>query len=216
MLLAGPSLHPPCRLSTPVRAPRRVGARRAAAFTGGRGVVLPELMIVVALVLAVVTLAVPAFNQWLLRDRADQLTRSLLSSLTFARNEALRLGARVELCRDDGAARCAKNTLPCGMGAAARADNWACGWLVMSVAGDARPARLLRIFAGHPGFAVVSPAPLLAFTPPAGQVLGNFRSFEVLPLGLPSATERGRLTRCIRLAAAGRPRLSEGPCAATR
>jgi type IV fimbrial biogenesis protein FimT len=164
----------------------------------------------------IAVLAGPAFNHWLLRDRADQMARSLLATFTFARNESLRLGARIDVCRDDGTAHCAKNTQRCGSSEVSRTDNWACGWLVTVDARAGATARLLRSYPGNRGLAVISPATMLSFTPPAGQVLGNFRTFELSPAMLPDGAARTRLTRCIRLAVAGRPRLTDGPCAAQR
>jgi len=184
-----------------------------------QGFVLPELMAVMAVLVIVVMLAVPTFNEWLLRDRVDQLTRNLLNTFTFARNEALRLGARVDVCRDDGSAHCAKRTQLCGPSDAARADNWACGWLVVADAArdsGSSNVRLLRIYSGSHALAAIGVASVLTFTPPAGQILGSFRTFEVSPAMLPPGTAHARLTRCIRLAIAGRPRLTEGPCGASR
>jgi len=184
-----------------------------------RGFVLPELMAVMALLVIVAMLAAPTFIDSLLRDRVDQLTRNLLNTFTFARNEALRLGARVDVCRDDGSAHCAKSTQLCGLSDAARADNWACGWLVVADAQrDTSPSsvRLLRIYSGSHALAAIGVATALTFTPPAGQILGSFRTFEISPIRSPSGVGRARLTRCIRLAIAGRPRLTEGPCGASR
>ncbi|WP_158902857.1 GspH/FimT family pseudopilin [Burkholderia sp. L27(2015)] len=184
-----------------------------------QGFVVPELMAVMALLVIVAMLAAPAFNEWLLRDRVDGFTRNLLNTFTFARNEALRLGARVDVCRDDGAAHCAKSTQPCGPSDAARADNWACGWLVVTEAqrdAGASSVRLLRLYSGSHALAATGVATALTFTPPAGQILGSFRTFEISPITSPSGVGRARLTRCIRLAIAGRPRLTEGPCGASR
>jgi len=186
-----------------------------------QGFGLPELMAVMALLVIVAMLAVPAFNEWLLRDRVDRFTRNLLNTFTFARNEALRLGARVDVCRDDGSAHCAKSTQLCGPSDAARADNWACGWLVVTEAqrdAEAPSVRLLRLYTGNHALAAIGVATVLTFTPPAGQILGSFRTFEISPITSPSppGVERARLTRCIRLAIAGRPRLTEGPCGASR
>jgi type IV fimbrial biogenesis protein FimT len=184
-----------------------------------QGFVLPELMAVMAVLVIVVMLAAPTFNEWLLRDRVDQLTRNLLNTFTFARNEALRLGARVDVCRDDGSAHCAKSTQLCGPSDVARADNWACGWLVVAdTQRDTGPSnvRLLRIYSGSHALAAIGVATVLTFTPPAGQILGSFRTFEISTIMSPPGVGRARLTRCIRLAIAGRPRLTEGPCGASR
>jgi type IV fimbrial biogenesis protein FimT len=54
----------------------------------------------------------------------------------------------------------------------------------------------------------------LSFTPPAGQTIGSFRSFELAPRSASKATQGDDWRRCIRIAAGGRARISTGPCGA--
>jgi type IV fimbrial biogenesis protein FimT len=217
---------------------KRRFARHAAGF------VLPELLVTFALLALMAVLSVPSFDHWLLRDQVDRAARSLLATFSYARNEALRLGGPVSVCRAADTAHCAKASAPCGKGAHARADNWACGWLVTSGsadsslslslsssssssssesesesghgsgagAGAAEPLRVLRRYPPSAGLSITSPANVLAFTPPAGQLMGGFRSFEIAVVSPAWATGLAQLTRCIRLAIGGRPRISDGAC----
>jgi len=184
----------------------RMFPRRAAGF------VLPELLVTFALLALMAVLSVPSFDHWLLRDRVDQAAHSLLATFSYARNEALRLGGAVSVCRADSTAHCAKASAPCGKGAHASADNWACGWLVTSGTSDPEHLRVLRRYPPSAGLSIVSPATILSFTPPAGQVMGSFRSFEIAAISPAWAAGLTQLTRCIRLAIGGRPRISDGAC----
>jgi len=197
----------------------------------GAGFLLPELLVVLVLLTLMTVLSAPTFQHWLLRDSVDQAARALLATFSYARSEATRLGCRVTVCRADGAAQCANTSSPCGTGLHASANNWACGWLVMADVGAAPPpstvlsfdqgsdpdplakhSRVLRRYPASEGLAIVSPAAKLSFTPPAGQVIGNFRSFEIAVTAASWAAGQTSLKRCIRLAAGGRARVSVGAC----
>jgi type IV fimbrial biogenesis protein FimT len=54
----------------------------------------------------------------------------------------------------------------------------------------------------------------LTFTPPAGQTIGSFRSFDLAPRFTTKATQGNAWRRCIRIAAGGRARIAEGACGA--
>jgi type IV fimbrial biogenesis protein FimT len=55
----------------------------------------------------------------------------------------------------------------------------------------------------------------LTFTPPSGQLIGSFRSFDIAPQ-FPSRAKQGQPWRhCIHIAAGGRPRSADGACGAT-
>jgi len=194
----------------------------------GAGFQLPELMVVLALLLLTAVLSAPTFQRWLLRDHVDQAARALLATLSYARSEASRLGRRVTVCRADGGGQCATASSQCGAGSHASADNWACGWLVMADTGAAslvvrfdtdneansfaERSRVLRRYPASDGLSIVSPAAKLSFTPPAGQLIGNFRSFEIAVTAAAWAAGQTSLTRCIRLAAGGRARITNGAC----
>lgn len=66
---------------------------------GARGFTLVETMVVVALLAVVAVMATPSFVAWHVRDQVDALAKALVSTLAYARGEALRRGARVTVCR---------------------------------------------------------------------------------------------------------------------
>lgn len=184
---------------------RAEGCGRATA-----GFMLVELMVVLVLVALVATLAAPTFAGARMRDRIDARARVFGASLAYARGEAVRLGMRVMLCRSDAVARCIAAGRPCDDGA----TDWSCGWAV-AVADGERGTRVLRRIVRDAQVAVTGAGGDVVFTPPAGQVIGGFRSFEFAPSDASDAWRGDRWRRCLRIAAGGRVRLSEGGCGAS-
>ncbi|WZV76095.1 GspH/FimT family protein [Burkholderia pseudomallei] len=129
--------------------------------------------------------------------------------LAYARGEAVRLGARVVLCRSDATAKCIAAGRPCGGGAA----DWSCGWAVVAADGE-RGTRLLRRIAPDARVAVTGATVDVVFTPPAGQVIGGF---EVSSLRRQThrAHGAGNAGAAARIAAGGRVRFAEGGCGAS-
>jgi type IV fimbrial biogenesis protein FimT len=174
-----------------------------------RGVTLVESMVVVLLLALCATVAVPTFATWRVRDQVDARARALLGTFAYARSEAIRRHTRITVCRIDAERRCLPSGAACPSG---RAD-WSCGWAVM--AGSDGAWRPLRIQAALDGIAVSSTLTSFAFTPPAGQTIGTLRNFEVAPrVSTPSMADAS-WRRCIRIAAGGRARISNGACGAS-
>jgi type IV fimbrial biogenesis protein FimT len=189
----------------------QTGLSRARAARRG-GYTLLETVVVVALLALSASAALPALQAWVLRDRVEAATHDLLDSLAYARTQAQRLGRKVMLCRIGVDGRCASTATLCGSGAAARTNNWACGWLItFSPPGTSTP-RVLRSYAPSLGLVVQSPPTALPFTPPVGQVLGSFRDFQIMPAQGVAAAAAPQWVRCVRIAAGGRARESVGPC----
>jgi type IV fimbrial biogenesis protein FimT len=168
------------------------------------GFTLVELSVVLAVMAVLATFATPSFMAWRVRDQVDARARALISTLVLARSEAVRRGARVTLCRIDAARHCLAAGKPCESGLI----DWSCGWgLFVDRNGDA-PA-MLRMQARASAIAIAGAATELSFTPPAGQVIGGFRSFDFSSRGGVS-----RVGRCVRLAAGGRARMTATACGA--
>lgn len=173
-----------------------------------RGFTLFETLVVIALLAIVATLTVPSFVAWRVRDQVDARARALLSTLSYARGEALRRGARVTVCRIDTARRCLAAGQPCKTGVV----DWSCGWAVMIERGGGFYA--LRAQTDLAAVSIVGALTNLTFTPPAGQANGSFRSFDIGPRVESKATQGKDWRRCIRIAAGGRARIVDGACGA--
>ncbi|WP_246797930.1 GspH/FimT family pseudopilin [Burkholderia perseverans] len=181
------------------------------------GVTLVESMVAIALVALVAAHAMPSFVAWRQRDQVDARATTMLAALAAARVESVARGVRVALCRDDGGAG-----PPC-IEARQRCDGdgaWSCAWAVVAldVAAPGGPARgtVLRRIPADPGVRVDGAAADVVFTPPAGQVIGGFRRFDFSPGAPATATGAADASRCLRIAAGGRARLSPGRCGAAR
>jgi type IV fimbrial biogenesis protein FimT len=170
------------------------------------GFTLVETLTVVALLAVIAVMATPSFVAWHVRDQVDARARALVSTLAYARSEALRRGARVTVCRTDAARHCLAAGQPCGNGA----TDWSCGWAVLADRGGT--PMLLRAQASLVAVSIVGTQTNLTFTPPAGQVIGTFRSFDIAPRVPSKATHGDKWRRCIRIAAGGRARITEGAC----
>ncbi len=75
-------------------------------FRCSPGFTLVELAVVLAVIAIVATFSAPSFVAWHKRDQVDARARAMLSTLTLARSEAIRRGARITLCRVDAARAC--------------------------------------------------------------------------------------------------------------
>lgn len=83
-----------------------------------RGFTLVELVVTIALVAILTTLAIPSFSEVLRQWRRDSATRELSTSLQLARSEAIKTSRQMVVC-------------PSSDGTACEASNeWSAGWMV--------------------------------------------------------------------------------------
>jgi type IV fimbrial biogenesis protein FimT len=177
-------------------------------FRCSPGFTLIELAVVLAVIAVIATFSAPSFVMWHKRDQVDARARAMLSTLTLARSEAIRRGARVTLCRIDAARACLLSGKACDGGL----TDWACGWALFFERDGGR--MLMRMQPALTGVAVAGTGSELSFTPPSGQIIGGFRSFDFSARDGASASIGARGRRCIRIAAGGRARLTQGTCGA--
>ncbi|WP_373800320.1 GspH/FimT family pseudopilin [Delftia acidovorans] len=92
------------------------------AHPGAKGFTAIELMVVVAILAVLTTLAAPSFHLIIERWRVRQTVEGLQSTLQYARSEAVRRGGGVFI------QKLPQGTNGCTL--AARHADWGCGWVV--------------------------------------------------------------------------------------
>ncbi|WP_050009290.1 GspH/FimT family pseudopilin [Candidatus Glomeribacter gigasporarum] len=180
------------------------------------GFTLVELMVVLSLLAMIAAATAPAFGHWFARHQVDLQAHTLLSTFAYARSEAIWRGMRIAICRDDGRGHCSTRAQNCAKTRVA-AQDWACGYLVqtepLAGPGGANGSQLLRIQSGDERLVIMGTAATrVLFRPPAGQIIGGFRRFEIGIRGASADARAGELRRCILIASSGRARLVKAAC----
>lgn len=121
------------------------------------GFTLMELLLAIAVLAILTTLAVPPFTQFIQNNRLASEANEMVASFQFARSEALKRGVPVQVCSSNDGATCG--------------GNWNQGWIAMADPGGA-DEEVLRVWS--------TPGTTFQFTPTNGTV-----SFE--PNGFSSA-----------------------------
>lgn len=182
------------------RAPRPLaGSRIGSGPRLVRGFTLVELAIAAAIGALLVTLAFPAFGDWIGALEVGNHARHLAETMTRARTEAVRRGARVNLCKSPDQLRCAE------------AGGWERGFLLHVDAdrdgqiGDGE-ALLARDGPAPSGVTIQANRPLDAYVSFTSH--GHARMLNgALQMGTFTVCRRGQFARSVVLSAGGRVRV---------
>src|SRR5574343_378776 len=86
-------------------------------FRPARGFTLIELMITVAILAILASLAAPSFRDTIIRTRLSGYNSDLITAINFARSESIKRGVTVTLCRSTDGGSCAAS------------GGWEQGWI---------------------------------------------------------------------------------------
>ncbi len=84
------------------------------------GFTLIELMVTIAVLGILLSIAIPAFQNMVLNSRITAQANQAITALNYARSEAVKRAAPVTVCSTNGGAACAGST------------NWSTGWMVFA------------------------------------------------------------------------------------
>ncbi len=146
------------------------------------GFTLVELLIVVALVAILASMAVPSFRTMLVKRSVTAAADALVSDIRFARSEAIKRSTRTVICRSTDGSSCAA------------AGSWNIGWIVFvdvdsSGTVDAGVDEIVRVQQGLANIATIQDDSAPSSTlnairfEPAGFAKGANMTLNITPTG---------------------------------
>lgn len=111
------------------------------------GFTLVELMVTIAILAIVLTIATPSFTNIILNNRIDSIAHELHGSLQLARSEAVKRKGAVRVCRSNA-----------DMDDCAEGSDWSVGWLILS-----KDDEVLKVWQEVQGSSVTGPSEAVMF-----------------------------------------------------
>ena len=97
-----------------------LGNQKVGTLRGQMGLTMIELLVAIAILAILLSIAVPSFITFVQNSRLVGQTNDLVTSLNYARSEAIKRGVRVSVCSRLNNTTCSDATV----------FNWDAGWLV--------------------------------------------------------------------------------------
>lgn len=135
------------------------------------GFTLMELLLAIAVLAILTTLALPAFTQFIANNRLAAEANEMVASFQFARSESLKRGVQVQVCSSADGATCG--------------GDWDQGWIAMADPGGA-DEEVLRVWVPSDSqFQFTSSSTLIGFEPNGFSTAGAEQQVEMM---LPGCT----------------------------
>lgn len=164
------------------------------------GFTLIEIMVVVALIAILASLAVPSWTQLLVRNAVRASINDFSLSLQFARSQAVLLNSPVTVCPSNDGANCT-------------ASDYAAGWIVrVGPAVNAADQRILQDVLPKDRVSITASHPGARFNFLPNGTPGNGFAGSTVTI-TPAAAGFDTLTRRLCINRTGRIRVSEAVCA---
>lgn len=158
-----------------------------------RGFTLVELLITLSILAIMLAIAAPSFTNLIQSNRTQTISNELMTALQFARSEAVKRGANVDICRRNG-------------DVCANAVTWGNGWLVKVNGGD-----VLRVWEAVGGQdSVTGPNETLTYRPNGLLSKAAGAANVQFVVGYSNCTGKTQYT--ITLTATGRATSAKGTC----
>ncbi|HKL51915.1 MAG TPA: Tfp pilus assembly protein FimT/FimU [Wenzhouxiangellaceae bacterium] len=140
------------------------------------GFTLMELLIGIAVLAILTTLALPAFTQFIANNRLASEANEMVASFQFARSEALKRGIEVQVCSSADGATCG--------------GNWAQGWIAMADPGGPDEA-VLRVWSpSDDAFQFTPASSVVRFQPNGFSTAAAEQQIEMMLSGCTSDSAR--------------------------
>ena len=154
-----------------------------------KGFTLVELMVTLAVLAIVLSMAAPSFSSMLQENRASTLGSELQGALQFARSEAVKRRQSVVICRSNAAGSSCEN-----------GTDWSGGWLVRQASGS-----VIKVWDSVSGLAIVGPNAGVSFL--GSGMASSASNFSVKP-----SSCSGEQKRLVTVSVTGAATVSKAAC----
>lgn len=168
------------------------------------GFSLMELIVVVAVLAIVAAFALPGFAEVVRSNRLASASNELLTSISYARSEAIRNTRGAAICASTDGATCSED------------GDWSEGWIIwadLNANGsiDADTETVLRFNQGNPRIEVDGQAGTVRFDP-RGRLHASIGAPFTFDVALDECPAGRELVRAVRVSATGQARMTRENC----